>query len=133
MVDFSLSSVEESVLGDSVWIRTADQKREAATHFSDESVKKCSMITHQYMVFDRDKEACLNLESRLARDATIKFLYLMAENLYQHRDVEYDETELQQLDQLLVEKLFEGSFPIKGMIDRMPNGIAQCDHLYGKK
>ena len=133
MVDFSLSSVEESVLGDSIWVRTADQKREAAAHFSDEPVKRCSMMTHQYMIFDSDKEACLNLESRLARDATIKFLYLMAEDLYKHRDVEYDEVELEKLDQLLTKKLFEGSFPIKGMSDRMPNGIAQCDHLYGKK
>lgn len=126
------NSVEEAILGDSIWIRSENQLRNTKLNFRDEPMKKCPMTTHQFIFSNNEKEECLNSEARIARDATVKFLYIMAENFYEHRKVAYDQVELKKLADTLNEKLFDGSIEIKGMVDRMPEGIASCDHLIGR-
>lgn len=123
------NSIEETILGDSIWVRTDQQLKNTKFNFRDEDVKKCPMTTHQYIIFDDEKEDCLNGESRLARDASVKLLYLVAENFHKHRHVKYTKEELVKFDEMLTKRFFEGSPQIQGFKDRMPDGVARCEHL----
>ena len=71
------NSIEEAVLGDSIWIRSQAQLRNTKLNYRDEDAQLCSMATHQYILSEELKTKCLNLEARLGRDATVKYLYLI--------------------------------------------------------
>lgn len=66
---------------------------------------------------------------QLHRDATVKYFYLIASDLYRHRDVKYNQQELNKLAETLKNHLFEGSMEIKGLVDRTSAGIANCNQL----
>ncbi len=123
------TNIEEAIIGDSIWIRTENQFNTTKLNYRGEAIELCSMMTNQYIVDPERKVACLNLEARIARDATVKYLYVMAEELYKHRNVPFTAVELGKLSQVLTEKLLEGSIKLKDFVDRTPNGIAQCSHL----
>ncbi len=123
------SSFEEAVLGDSIWIRSEAQFKNTKMAYRGEGVELCPMSTNQYILDESRKLNCLNLEARLGRDATVKFLYLVASDLYSHRELKYNQKELMKLSNLLREKLFEGSFEIKGFSDQTSGGIANCEAL----
>ena len=123
------NSIEEAVLGDSIWIRSQAQLRNTKLNYRDEEAEICSMTTHQYIFSEDLKTKCLNLEARLGREATVKYLYLMAQDFFEHRLKEYDAKERQNLALKLQQNLFDGSQKIPGIADRFPSGIAKCGHL----
>jgi len=123
------SSFEEAVLGDSIWIRGDAQLKNAKLYFRDEGVELCSMSTNQYILEETKKLHCLNTEARLSRDATVKYFFLVATDLYRHREIKYNQAELFKLSQTLKDHLFEGSMEIKGLVDRTSAGIANCSQL----
>ncbi len=123
------SSFEEAVLGDSIWIRSEAQLKNTKLYFRDEGVELCSMSTNQYILEETKKLNCLNSEARLSRDATVKYFYLVASDLYRHREVKYNQQELSKLAESLKNHLFEGSVEIKGLVDRTSQGIANCNQL----
>ena len=89
------------------------------------------------MLFDSFKESALKHEARLARTATMRYLYLMATYLKDHSK---DDVGFNRLSKILTENLFEGrtgrlavdqgltkgddSLPIP-----MYEGIIRCDKL----
>jgi hypothetical protein len=123
------SSFEEAILGDSIWIRTDAQLKNTKMNYRGDQVELCSMTTNQYIFDEQLKLNCLNLEARLGRDATVKYFYLMAQDFYDHRQIDYDNTQRGLLAQRLNQKLFEGTESIEGFKDRFADGIARCDHL----
>ncbi len=123
------NSIDEAVLGDSIWTRTESLVKNVKFNFRDEASKLCPMTTHQYVLSDDDKIQCLNSEARLARDASVKYLYLMAEEFYKLRGKKINQQILNQLATSLKEKVLEGTYPLKGIVDRFPKGIANCSQL----
>lgn len=120
---------DEAIIGDSIWIRTQNQLRTTKLNYRGEDIALCPMTTHQYILSEESKISCMNLEARLGRDATVKYLYLIASEFYKNRGVKYDHNKLVDFAKTINEKLFDGTFTINGFVDRTPNGIAQCAHL----
>lgn len=117
-------------LGDGIWIRSNQQEELARALYADEEVQQC-WLHRQYMITERSKRSCMKAEARLARDATVKYLYLVATELYQRR-VEgrpYDERDNAQLQRRLERELYDGGAEIPGFKNRMPGGIMRCDLL----
>ena len=124
---------------DGIWIRTPSQliqaKRESPTEVA--AILPYVPVFTDFMLFDSFKESALKHEARLARTATMRYLYLMATYLKDHSK---DDVGFQRLRKSLTENLFEGR---TGMLavdqgltkgdDSLPipmsEGIIRCDKL----
>jgi hypothetical protein len=62
-------------------------------NYRGDQVELCSMASNQYSFDEQLKLNGLNLEARLGRDATEKYLYLMAQDFYEYRQIYYDNTQ----------------------------------------
>jgi len=123
------TNFEEAIYGDSIWLRTEAQVKSTTMNYRGEPIESCPMMTNHYILSPERKVSCLNLEARIARDATVKYLYLMADEFYKHRHVAYTPAELGKLTKHLNDNFFDGSIQINNFTDRLPNGVAQCGHL----
>lgn len=116
---------------DGIWIRTDDQLGKAAANWPDEPVGR-ALTNYQYT--DGMKRKHLKHEARLARDATVKYLFLVATDLSAHRKEgrPYNREEQLKLAERLRAEFFDGTLPVPGLKDRFSRGAIRCDGLSEK-
>lgn len=123
---------------DGIWIRMPNQLLLAAKESPGESAAIVPYVPvfTDFMLFDSFKESALKHEARLARTATMRYLYLMARYL---RKSEPDD-DFSRLGKILKENLFEGTTGMRAVDQGRPKaddalpipmaeGIIRCDRL----
>ncbi len=124
---------------DGIWIRTPSQLNHVKKEFPAESAAVLPYVPvfTSFMLFDTFKETALKHEARLARTATMRYLYLVATYL---KASDQDDVDFQRLRKILTENLFEGRTGMlsvdQGLIKAdesqpipMAEGIIRCDKL----
>lgn len=117
------------LVGDGIWVRTDEQLAKTRKEWGKDEKVSRSLTNYQYT--DAMKRTHLKHEARLARDATVKFLYLVATDIAAHRraGIAYTEAEQQKLAKRIEKEFFDGAAKIDGFKERFPKGVMRCDGL----
>jgi hypothetical protein len=126
---------------DGIWIRTPGQLLLAKNESLGESAAIVPYVPvfTDFMLLDSFKESALKHEARLARTATMRYLYLVA--MYLKNPGPDDD--FSRLRKILMENLFEGSTGMRAVDQGLPKaddarpipmaeGIIRCDKLDAK-
>jgi len=124
---------------DGIWIRTPGQLTHVKKEFPTENaaILPYMPVLTSFMLLDTFKESALKHEARLARTATMRYLYLVAMYL---KTADQDDVDFQRLRKILTENLFEGRTGMlavdQGLVNAdaalpvpMAEGIIRCDRL----
>ena len=123
---------------DGIWIRTPSQLVLAKKESPGENIAILPYVPvlTDFMLLDSFKESALKQEARLARTATMRYLYLLATYLKYGQD----DAGFERLRKILTENLFEGRTGMRA-VDQglakaddslaipMADGIIRCDKL----
>ncbi len=119
-------------IGDFIWIRDEANYRRTRREWMNIPGEKIRLCSDTILKLPADKEACLKHEARLARNATVRYLFVVAKYLNEKRTGKIKDTKHDELVTRLTQNFFEGNAGIPGNDEVMPDGIMRCHRLSDK-
>jgi hypothetical protein len=113
---------------DGIWISTPEQEELAQVNWPQEGGRA---LGGDYKPGVDSRELALKHEARLAREATVRFIYLLVTEVDAEKKLnrEFEQPAREKLEKRLKDDFYNGSFPIQGLREVLPNGALNCEQL----
>jgi hypothetical protein len=113
---------------DGIWINTPEQAEQTQLNWPPEGGKA---VGADKIPEPDIRELALKHEARLASEATVRFIYLLATEVDAQMKLKGDfvQAAREKLEKRLKDDFYNGSFPIQGLREVFPNGALNCEQL----